>query len=115
LVKAGGQVYEFRVQIADCGFRVSRLVTWAAAIKSEPEDFEDVAEVRFGDSAGFVGECEGVGIGGDANGGHFKRFLFEVLRGSLKFRMVLMFEPRGLGCIESAPTDVGGYTGFDLG
>jgi len=42
------------------------------------EEVEGVAEIGFYDRAGFVGEGEGVGVGGDRDGGDFEQLLLDV-------------------------------------
>jgi hypothetical protein len=39
---------------------------------------EGVAEVGFFDGSGFVGEGQGVWVGGDGDGGDFEEFLLQV-------------------------------------
>ena len=43
------------------------------------EEVEGVAEIGFVDGAGFYGEGESVGVGGDADGGDLQQFLLKVL------------------------------------
>jgi hypothetical protein len=47
-------------------------------IEGETEEIGEVAEIGFFDCTGFQAERQGIGIGGDGDGGHFEKFLFEV-------------------------------------
>src|SRR5216684_3192998 len=61
--------------------RYSRLKICATgrAVRGEGvEEIQGIFEIGFLDGAGFVGEGEGVWVGGDGDGGDLEEFLFEV-------------------------------------